>query len=180
MSKQDVTLGSGDLYIKKFTGEIPADDVIEVEENKIGGISGGASVSYKPTLETVADDKGFVWRVFIKDTEVIFKSGVLSWNLDVLNKLALAGEITTIENKKRRLVLGQRGAIDSHLIRFVHTKGDGSKFRVTIVGTCQNGFELVFDAEKATVIDAEFVAGSLDQNGTKLILEEDIVEVGGR
>ena len=31
----------------------------------------------------------------------------------------------------------------------------------------------MFDPEKETVIDAEFIAGTLDSDGTKLIIEEE-------
>ena len=91
----------------------------------------------------------------------------------VLNKISLCGELKKTAQKVT-LKLGKRGAIKNYIVRFVHTKDGGLKYRVTIVGTAQNGFELAFDPEKATVIDAEFVAGSLDAEGTKLILEEEL------
>ena len=161
MDKQEVTLGSGQLYIKEFEGSIPEDTALEVEENRIGGISGGAQISYKPSVETIVDDMGIVHKVFIKDTEVTFKSGIMTWNNEVLNKISLCGELKKTAQKVT-LKLGKRGAIKNYIVRFVHTKDGGLKYRVTIVGTAQNGFELAFDPEKATVIDAEFVAGSLD------------------
>ena len=173
MEKQEVTLGSGQLYIKEFEGSIPEDTALEVEENRIGGISGGAQISYKPEVESVVDDMGIVHKVFVKDTEVTFKSGIMTWNTEVLNKISLCGELKKTAQKVT-LKLGKRGAIKNYIVRFVHTKDGGLKYRVTIVGTAQNGFELAFDPEKATVIDAEFVAGSLDAEGTKLILEEEL------
>ena len=97
----------------------------------------------------------------------------MTWNTEVLNKISLCGELKRTAQKVT-LKLGKRGAIKNYIVRFVHTKDGGLKYRVTIVGTAQNGFELAFDPEKATVIDAEFVAGSLDAEGTKLILEEEL------
>lgn len=173
MGNQEVTLGSGQLYIKEFEGSIPEDSILEVEENRIGGISGGAQITYKPTVETVVDDMGIVHKVFVKDTEVTFKSGIMTWNNEVLSKISLCGELSKTAQKST-LKLGKRGAIKNYLVRFVHEKDNGLKYRVTIVGTAQNGFELAFDPEKSTVIDAEFVAGSLDSKGTKLILEEEL------
>ena len=41
---EQIILGSGDLYVTDFTGTIPEDTVIEVEENLIGRIKGGASL----------------------------------------------------------------------------------------------------------------------------------------
>ena len=49
-------LGSGELYITDFVydvdnmPEIPDDAEIEVPENKIGHIKGGASLEYTPTV----------------------------------------------------------------------------------------------------------------------------------
>ncbi len=173
LGEQDVTLGSGDLYIKEFTGTIPEHTELEVEGNRIGGIQGGAMLSYKPTLYTVKDDKGVVYKIFITDTEVKLKSGILTWNLPVLNTISLCGELTETA-QKRTLKLGKNGALTNYIVRFVHEKANGTKFRVTIVGTNQNGFELNFESGKETVIDAEFIAGSLDSKGNKLILEEEL------
>lgn len=171
--KQEVTLGSGVLYIAEFSGSsVPADLTLETEGNKIGGIKGGASISYKPTFYQVKDDANIVYKTFLTDSEIVFKSGILTWNTDVLKKLSLNGEVSSSGNKET-LKIGKNGAIKSYVIRFVHTKDDGKKIRITIVGTSQNGFELVFDPEKETVIDAEFIAGTLDSDGTKLIIEEE-------
>ena len=177
---QRVTLGSGDLYVVKFTsGTVPDNKTIETADNLIGGIKGGAELSYKPTIYSVKDDKGVVHKVFITDTEVIFKSGILTWNNTVLNKLSLGGELEVTEHKST-LKLGKVGEIENYLIRFVHTiDKEGRKYRVTIVGTPQNGFVLPFNPEEETVIDAEFVAGSIDKTGLKLILEEEKTPGGG-
>lgn len=175
--KQEVTLGSGDLYIKEFAGSVPGDEELETEDNKIAGIKGGAQLTYKPTIYVVKDDKGIVHKTYITDTEVTLKSGILTWCNNVLNRLSLCGDLQATQQKST-LKLGKNGAIKNYVIRFVHTKDSGLKFRVTIVGTNQNGFELVFDPEKETVIDAEFTAGTLDAEGTKLILEEELQSPG--
>ncbi|WP_297637948.1 hypothetical protein [uncultured Clostridium sp.] len=173
---QDVTLGSGELYIKEFAGTMPENAALEVAENKIGDIQGGATVSYKPNVYTVVGDSGVTHKCFVTDSEVTFKSGILTWDNEVLEKISLCGELTKTAGKST-LKLGKRGAIKNYIVRFVHTKDDNKKYRVTIVGTSQNGFELAFAGDKETVIHAEFVAGTLDADGTKLILEEEIAAV---
>ena len=45
MNKESIVLGSGDLYCTDFLGtdkEIPADEEIEKEENRLGHIKAGA------------------------------------------------------------------------------------------------------------------------------------------
>ena len=90
MTKQ-IILGSGDLYITSYNGTIPTDTVIETEENLIGYIKGGASLEYKPTEYEVSDDAFKVMKRYVISEETTFKSGVLTWNLEVLNKLIAAG-----------------------------------------------------------------------------------------
>ena len=57
-TNKTITLGSGKLYIKEFSGEIPANTEIEKEENLIGYIQGGAELEYKPEFYTAEDDLG--------------------------------------------------------------------------------------------------------------------------
>ena len=154
-----VTLGSGELYILDFTGEIPQDTQIETPTNKIGSIKGGAELVYSPESYTVMGDNGRTYKSFITKEEVTFKSGVLTWNLDVLNKLTMGGELTTSENRKvLKIGKNSSGAIKQVLIRFVHTLERGKEIKMTMVGSPTAGFTLSFNPEEETVIDAEFSA----------------------
>ena len=61
MNKESIVLGSGDLYCTDFLGtdkEIPADEEIEKEENRLGHIKGGAEIEYKPEFYEAKDDMG--------------------------------------------------------------------------------------------------------------------------
>lgn len=172
-----VNLGSGDLYILAYDAEtgIPVDATLEASANKVGSISGGASLEYKPEIKSVVDDSGAIDKRFIISEEVILKSGVLSWDVATLEKLVADGSYTDdTVNHKRTLKLGGLGArlVKDYIIRFVHTEPDGEKFRVTIVGNSNSGLSLAFAKDKETVIDAEFLAKAQDANGVKVILEE--------
>lgn len=172
-----VNLGSGDLFIVAYdsaTG-IPVDATLEASANKVGYISGGASLEYKPEITSVVDDSGAIDKRFITSEEVILKSGVLSWNMETLSKLVADGSYTDdTTNHKRTLKLGGLGArlVKDYIIRFVHTESDGEKFRVTIVGNSNSGLSLAFAKDKETVVDVEFLAKSQDANGVKVALEE--------
>ena len=56
-TKKKVTLGSGKLYMKEFSGSLPETfkallaDMVK-DENHAGWIKGGASIEYKPTMTT--------------------------------------------------------------------------------------------------------------------------------
>lgn len=166
-----VTLGSGDLYIMDFEGSIPQDTEIEVLTNKIGSIKGGAELEYAPESYTVTGDNGMTYKAFITKEEVTFKSGILTWNLDVLDKLTMGGELTT-EEEKKVLKIGKNGssAIKQVLIRFVHSIDSKNKVRMTMIGSPTSGFTLAFNPEEETVIDAEFSALS-QEDGTLVKFE---------
>lgn len=173
MGKGNITLGSGDLYIAKFTNTIPANEVLETEINKIGSIKGGAALSVSPEVYEVIDDKGMCLKRFITSQEVTFKSGILTWDLETLKMLTLGGTYTKTE-KAATLKIGANGTIEQYVVRFVHTLDDGKKIRVTIVGTASNGFELNFNPDEETVIDAEFKAMAHDAEGNQVIIEQEI------
>lgn len=175
----EVILGSGDLYALEFTGTMPEHSVIETEENLLGRIKGGAALEYKPTTKAVKDDSGAVNKEYIISEEGKIKSGVLTWCLATLSKLTAAGRYTeNVVNGKNVATLkigGKLGrALTKYLIRFTHVKENGYKFRTTIVGTASSGFKLEFKPEDATVIDAEFTAVSHDDEGTLIIIEEEL------
>lgn len=173
----DIILGSGKLYMVAFdsaTG-IPADATFEVDTNSVGTVKGGASVSYKPTTYTVEDDNGRALKRFVTKEEVTLKSGVITFNLETLSKIAGASEYaddTTAH--KRTMKVGGRGinGLTAYAIRFVHTKADGNKLRCTIVGTNEAGLQFSFNPDKETNIDCEWTAIANDDEGTLVIFED--------
>lgn len=169
VDKDSVVLGSGKLYGVEYdpaTG-VPEDAVFEVDANTFGRISGGASLEYKPTEYAVEDDDGQVVTRFITKEEVTFKSGILTWALENLARLSPAVVTDDTVKHIRTLKLGGSKSLKAWAVRFVHTKDDGNKVRVTLVGTAGSGFSLKFDKEKETVTDAEFKA--LSQNNGLLV-----------
>lgn len=171
----NITLGSGTLYVAAYAGAvIPTDVTLEVESNILGLISGGASVEYKPKEMEVSDDSNAVFKRFIIGEDVTFKSGVLTWNATVLNKLCANGSYTDDSaTHKRTLKIGTSGAQEmaKYVVRFVHTDSFGTT-RITLVGTASSGFSLAYKPDKETIVDAEFKAVAHDSDGTKLIYEE--------
>lgn len=172
---KDIVLGSGKLYIAKLTDETFDLSTIAVVGNQVGLIQGGASLEYKPSTYEVKDDLCQVYKRFITSEEATLKSGILTWNLEALNKIiGNKNYITT--TAKNTLKLGGNGAreMEQFAVVFVHTKSDGKDIRVGIVGTNEAGLSLAFTADKETVVDAEFKAIGHDDNGTLVIIEEDL------
>lgn len=173
MATKDMLLGSGDLYIINYTGgDIPADTTIETEGNMIGGIKGGATVSYTPTIYSVSDDMRRMKKSLITAEEATFKTGYLSFDLGEIAKIALGSKLQeTYAGNKSTLSVGGGQTISEYLLRFVHTMGNGKKVRVTMIGTPVSGFELAFSPENESVINAEFSAVPMNAQGQLFTIE---------
>lgn len=161
----DMLLGSGDLYIASFDGEtIPENSVLETDDNRIGGIKGGATLTYKPTIYSATDDMRRMKKSTITAEEVTFKSGFLSFDLGELATLCL-GAVYTKGATEDVLEGGGGTTIQQYILRFVHTMDTGAKVRTTMVGIPSNGFELAFSPESESTINAEFIAAPMNSKG---------------
>lgn len=177
--KERIVLGSGLLYVKEYTGEMPTNAAIEVDENLLGYIQGGAELEYAPEYYEAKDDLGYVSKVILTNEEVTMKSGVMTWNGDTLSKLSDTARVTEDPTKKKRIVKiggasNQKGK--KYLIHFLHKDAADGDIRVRIVGRNQAGFTIAFAKDKETVIDAEFKAQPLDSEGTLIYFEEDLID----
>ena len=176
-----IVLGSGKLYIDSVTATsgvytIPADTSIEAASKLLGYIQGGATLEYTPTFYTVKDDLGYISRRYLTEESVVFKSGILTWNADVLDKLCSTASVTTADGKKTVKI----GGIDNYdnqmyILRFVHEDSAEGDIRLTVVGNNTAGFELQFQPEQETVLNAEFeCVPGVGSAGTLVVYEEEI------
>lgn len=176
-SNKTITLGSGKLYCVEYDSStgIPENNVIETEENRLAYIKGGAALAYAPEYYTAEDDLGQVKKRVIQTEEVTFKSGIMTWNGPVLQKLSNTGRVTE-ENGIRTTKIGGTNNYDgkSYLFHFVHEDKVDGNVRITIVGQNTAGFELTFAKDAETVIDAEIAALPCDNEGTLIIMQEEI------
>ena len=173
MATKDMLLGSGDLYIVEYSGgSIPEDTTIEVEQNMIGGIKGGATISYTPTIYSVSDDMRRMKKSLITAEEATFKTGYLSFDLGEIAKIALGSKLqSSYSGNKSTLAVGGGQTISEYVLRFVHTMGNGKKVRVSMIGTPVSGFELAFSPENESVINAEFSAVPMNAQGQLFTIE---------
>lgn len=173
---EKIVLGSGKVYIDEFSASIPEDTVIETEENLLGYIQGGATLTYTPTFYEAKDDLGLVSKKIITEETAVLKSGVMTWNGETLKKLCSTARVTEDTEKHIRTVkIGGLGKYDGkkYVIHFVHEDATDGDIRVTIVGSNEAGFELAFAKDKETVINAEFKAQPHDADGTLIVYKEE-------
>ena len=177
-SVEEYTFGSGDLFIKEYTAgtAVTAEDVITNGE-RLGEIKGGASLEYTTETKEDSSDLGRTKIVIISKEDVVLKSGVMTWNGKTLEKLCQTARVTKDDSaKKRTIKIGglANAANKSYAVAFQY-KGDGKKgLTVLIVGKNTAGFTVSFSSDNATVIDAEFKAQALDNDGTLVVIEETI------
>jgi hypothetical protein len=175
VDNERIVLGSGKVYVIEFTGTIPENAVLETEENLLGLIQGGAELEYKPKFYDAKDDLGLVSKTVITEEETTLKSGIMTWNGQTLSKLCSTARVSEADGK-RTVKIGGISNQDGkkYIIRFVHKDDVDGDIRTTIVGNNQAGFSIKFAKDKETVVDAEFTASPLDNEGTQIIYEEDI------
>lgn len=170
-TKKEVVLGSGRLYHMEFTGEIPTNELIELEENIIGAIKGGASVVYTPTFSSESDDLGEITVSQLQAEAATLKSGLMTLIGETFKVLTSTARVSEKEGVTTVLI----GGVDNydgktHLFHFVNSNKQ-RPVRVTVVGINEKGFELAFKQEGATVVDLEVNAQALDETGAKIKIQ---------
>lgn len=176
-----IVLGSGKLYVTAYTGTIPESTTLEVDNNLLGLIQGGATLTYTPTFYEAKDDLGLVSKKYLTEEEVILSSGIMTWNGSTLAKLTSTATVDETQAGKRTVKIGgiANYSGQQYVIRFVHTDDVDGDIRITIVGSNEAGFEMAFAKDQETVINAEFKAQPADSNGTLIIYEEEDSSVTG-
>lgn len=175
-----ITLGSGDLMIKEYTGDaVPAYTEFNVATDLLGRIQGGATLEYKGTWYDAKDDTGKACKTIITEEEATLKSGVITWNGNTLTKLASTARVNDDASTGVRTVkIGGVGNHDgkSYAICFHHTDRIDGDVWIVIRGVNQAGFSLAFAKDKETVIDAEFKCLPMDDEGTLIQYVEQITK----
>lgn len=182
---EKIILGSGKLYVSTISAtngvySIPADNTIEAAANLLGYIKGGATLEYTPTYYTVTDDLGIVSKRFLTEEAAVFKSGILTWNGEVLDKLSSTATVDETVAGKRTVKIGGIENYDNqmYVLRFVHEVDTSNKIRLTVVGNNTAGFELQFQPDSETVLNAEFeCVPGVGSEGVLVVYTEDDASV---
>lgn len=177
MNEDPIILGSGDLYLCEYTGEIPNDSEIEKDENLAGNIKGGAALEYTVSGQTFESDLGRVKKTILTKEEVHFKTGMITWVVNWFRALIPTARVDTTSKAGHRVIKLGGLSNQNHikwLYRFVHTRDDGRKLRVTVTGKNVGTITLKFDMENPTTVDADISAESLDREGTLVIYDDEL------
>lgn len=179
MPKRDknvITLGSGKIYAKEFTGDtMPTVDALCVEENRLGYIKSGAALEYTEETYEEKDDLNLVSKIITTNEAAILKCGLITWNGETLQKLVDRCKVTTAAGKRTVKIGGAGNAQGKYYaICFHHEdKIDGDMW-VLIKGRNTAGFTITYGTEAGSLIEPEFKALPHDTDGTLVELIEEI------
>jgi hypothetical protein len=173
-TKENITLGSGKVYIVEYDGTMPTTAEVCVAENLLGHIQGGAELSYTAEPYEEKDDLGLVSKTVVNAEEAILKLGLLTWNGTTLKYLADRCTVTE-GNGKRTIKIGGAGNAQGKewVICFFHEDKKDGNLWVMIRGNNSAGFTLTFAVDAGTKIEPEFKALPQDDAGTLITIEEE-------
>lgn len=178
--EKPITIGSCKAYLDEFDGTtIPSHTEICKAENQLAYSKGGATITYTKETYEAKDDFGLIRKTIITSDGASVKLGLLGWVGTTLAKLESTARVTE-ENGIRTTKIG--GVGNDNGKRYVlclhhEDKQDGDCWW-TIVGKNTAGFELAYSADGETKVEPEFTAESMDDAGTLIIFEEEIVSAG--
>ncbi|MDF1496340.1 hypothetical protein [Caproiciproducens sp. CPB-2] len=166
---EPLMLGSGELFIAKSKDisnlAIPTDEDLAKFVN-IGAIKENASLSIKDEMQDVKGaNRGLIYKA-LKERNVTFKTGIITFNLENLYKFIYGGDFTDDTTKKvQTFSIGNEVAGKCYLI-FVHTdKETGHKLTVKIPQALFIGEQQFAWGEDAVSTNYEFAALSTQING---------------
>lgn len=174
-----IPLGSADVFVVKWTGEIPDNAALEVESNMIGRTKNGVTVNYAAEWYNVKSDDGKARRRKLVGEEASIAYGNITWNGETIRKLAATARSTQISDGTRKTKIGgiENDKEEKYLIRVLHRDKVAGNIRVTAVGVNTGGVGFGFLPNSESLVNAQFECDTIDDEGTLLIYEEECIEL---
>lgn len=173
-----IPLGSMNFYVTEWNGgEIPADETLETEENMIGRTKNGATISYTSNWYTAESDDGKAKKRRLIGETATISYGAITWNAITIETLIATARVEEKESKRIIKIGGvENDNGKRYLIRGVHHDKIDGDIRITGVGVNTGGWESVFKPDGETIIQPTFELEPIDDDGTLMIYEEEIIE----
>ena len=172
-----IAMGSVDIYMQEFTGsavsDIPADTVLETDENLIGRTKDGGEITYTTNYYNVKSDDGKAARNEMTDDSAAFSFGLITWNGGTITKLVPTASASITGTKRRTLIGGVANRNDKlYIIRAVHKDAEKGDVRYTMLGKNVNGFAAAYKPGQETTITPNITAEPFD-DGRLIIMDEE-------
>jgi hypothetical protein len=176
-SQDNITLGSGKVYITEYTGELPTVETVCTEANRVGYSQGGAELTYTEEVHEERDDLGYAVKIVTISEEAILKLGLITWNGTSMQKLIDRCQVTEDKTKGTRTIhIGGAGNAQGKnwVVCFHHHDAEGGDLWIMIVGRNTTGLTLTFAVDAGSKLEPEFKAIPHDAKGTLITLIEEI------
>lgn len=164
-----INVGVGDVYVAEYADSIPADNVLEVEGNKIPHTSGGVTFEYSVSKTDITDDKGAVLDRAKEDEKLTIRIGILEDMATMYEWLTETAVIDDDDPSFTEISIG--GDVESgkkFVVRYVHTRKNGKKVRYTALVLPSDGFSEPYTKGTAKIVDCTLTATALDDTGKLL------------
>lgn len=176
--EEPITLGSGKLYFQEYTDQVPTFEQVKalcVAENRLALIQGGASLDYAEETHEEKDDLGIKSKTVTTSEDVKLKCGLLTWTGNTLGVIIDRSKVTE-ENGVRTTKIGGAGNAKGkyYVLVFHHEDKQDGDLWVVIVGRNTAGLSLAFATDAATKPEPEFTAKPHDEDGTLVVMYEEI------
>lgn len=180
--KNRIALGSVDIYMVETTStdvaDIPADNVIETEDNLIGRTKDGGEVTYTPTYYSVKSDDGKASRNDMTDDSATISFGLITWNGGTIQKIVSTASVSVSGTKRRTMIGGITNRNDKmYIIRAVHKDAEKGDVRYTMLGKNVNGFAASYKPGTETTITPQIQAEPFSDGHLLIMDEDDVVGV---
>ena len=172
--KREIIVGSCEMYMKEFTGEVPELKTREqimalcVDANRYGHTKGGCTLTYAKETDELVSDDGKLRRTVLKSDSLKAKLGLFGWDGDAVRALeATASTETSTDGKLRITKIGGLSNDDGKtwLVILPHEDKVAGDSWWAFVGKNTAGFELVYSTDDGTKVEPEFSAESIDGEG---------------
>lgn len=173
-----IPLGSLDFYVVEWDGKtIPEDSEIEVEGNMIGRTKNGGTVNYTGEWYTATSDDGKAKKKRLIGEDVSIAYGNITWNANTLRTLTPTARVEEKDGKRTAKIGGiSNDDGKRYVIRGVYKDKVDGDIRITGVGVNTGGWSAAFVPNSETTLPASFQCEPLDDEGTLLIYEEEVIE----
>ena len=173
-----ITLGSGKLYFQEYTDAVPSFEEVKalcVDTNRLALIKSGAALEYAEETYEEKDDLGLVSKIITTKEEAKLKCGLLTWTGNTLGVLVDHSTVTEAAGVRTTKIGGAGNAKGKYYVLVFHheDKKDGDLW-VVIVGRNTAGLSLTFATEAGTVAEPEFTAKPHDEDGTLVVIYEEL------
>lgn len=179
---KSIVLGSGKIFIMESTSDnFPTIASICQASNLLGYVKNGASLTYSQETVEEQDDLGFVIKVVTTKEEAVLKCGIITWNSETLMKLIDNARTDTTANGRRIINIGGKNIAQGkkYFICFKHEDAADGNIWIIIKGTNKAGLTLTFSPDSATVLEPEFRALPVGNNGVLIQYTEQVLDTGG-